>query len=226
MNQPLEEYTPPDNPLWVPFVKAVRKRTLEWEVLRRAVDEGWGDSFHPKYSEERIVHDMLINFADAWKSNSDVKAVSISEFFNGFFEDFFNADLEGGGYPLAIVLSKVFYECRTGKTTGLEYILGPDWHKNEEQIAVENQSVSEISDMMVDTMRISEQSTQPNADKAVSAEDDDIMDAGESNSTSKEQQNEDQIQEDNGWAVAGRGRRGRNRNKNRSVDGNGTRELR
>jgi len=43
----------------------------------------------------------LINFAEAWKNNSNVKASAISDFFTFFFNDFFEAEIDGSGYPVS-----------------------------------------------------------------------------------------------------------------------------
>lgn len=95
-----EGWSPPEHRLWEPFARAVREKTLAFDVLRTAVDSGWG-GFDPKQSENRIVDDLLANFAEKWRANQDVDPAQVSKFFELAMDDFFDADIGDSAWSVS-----------------------------------------------------------------------------------------------------------------------------
>mmetsp|Transcript_3284 Transcript_3284/g.3906 ORF Transcript_3284/g.3906 Transcript_3284/m.3906 type:complete len:159 (+) Transcript_3284:14-490(+) len=152
-----------------------------------------------------------------------VKASAISDFFTFFFNDFFEAEIDGSGYPLAMVLSRVFSEVRSGRTTGLEHILGPNWHKTDEQIAEENRQANALAAMMNQGMNITR--TSESANQAIKPTSDaQMVQNDEAVNTETGAKPDETAAADDGWTVAGGGRRGR-RNRNRNQGSEGRRVL-
>ena len=116
--------SPPASPHWVPFQDAIHGVMCEWDVLNEAVTGGWaGDSRKSEAAREKMIDDLLANYAERWLLGKDVSIGMVDDFFVGTMDDLFNCDLASGiSYPVAKLCCRLYDECRAGKLTGANVI--------------------------------------------------------------------------------------------------------
>ena len=107
---------------------------------------------------ERIVEDLIVNFAETWTDNRAVEVDQIDSFLTNTFADFFDADIAGTTTNLSRVLVRVYEECRSGQDTGVRHILG---NNSTSSLLVDNNQLapnSSASEMRIETVEQSLQS--------------------------------------------------------------------
>jgi hypothetical protein len=131
-------WTPPPVPTWNPFQIATKRLIDDFDVINRLVEE----TEHGEELLERMIDDLLCNFAERWIAGKTVPIDVLCDFFVSAFDDHFDAEVEDSVvYPLSKVLHTIYEECRHGVLKGAQYIVSKpstrtaprrQFHKEEE----------------------------------------------------------------------------------------------
>lgn len=118
----LGDWTAPTHPLWMDFRVCIECVVQEWDVLRSAVDGGWGDG-NPRQNEAKLLDDLCANFAHAWIANKPLAAIEVTNFFVGTLDDLFDCDIDSGVVtPVSQLLVRLYDEVTRGVDTGIKTV--------------------------------------------------------------------------------------------------------
>eukprot|EP00924_Labyrinthula_sp_SR-Ha-C_P003752 snap_masked-scaffold_3-processed-gene-3.48-mRNA-1 protein AED:0.99 eAED:1.00 QI:0/-1/0/1/-1/1/1/0/115 len=97
------------------------KRVVEsWDVLKRAVDEDWGD-YDALRCKERLVEDLQINFKEALVKKKKIYWQDLQSFLVETMDEFFNADVEHtAARPLAKILEELYAALESSDKTRID----------------------------------------------------------------------------------------------------------
>lgn len=170
----LDSWKAPTSEAWAPFAEAVAFTVSDWDVLKMAMDGGWGEG-NPLNLREKLLDDLLANFAERWIKGKEVEPDSVNTFLLESMDDLFCAELEDSmAWPLSKVVCTLYKECTQGEMKGVNFILekfgksskNKNSGEKEENQNVETQvekTASDLANMTVDA---------PSAKKETTVDDD------------------------------------------------------
>ena len=197
---PDDVLTPRDE-LWAPFTHAVFTVTSDWDIMKNAVEMGFGAD-DPNYCKLKVIEYLLANFAGTWVKKKSIEPAEVSNFLKLTMDDFFNVDIGSNAYPVAKVLVKLYSEAVNNDATGVNFVLSKvtaqaPKPRTDDIVngAAEASSVAKVTEQMKQ-VTFSEQSSQSAQQPLKEAQNDSV--------------NQD---EDDGWQTVGK-KKNRNRRRN------------
>ena len=197
------EWRPPSSPYWQPFASAIRAVFGEWDILAEAVSGGWaGDARKSKAAQDKLVDDLLANYAERWALGKECPVSMVDDFLIGTMDDLFHADIEQNMcYPVAKLCCTLYDECRKGELNGANIV-----------IERQNQNKAKAAEKIAERMKavaIDDESANGDADAPAAKE------------QGQDQEQQQQAADDDGWTTvpargskANKGRRNKKSNNN------------